>query len=78
MYAQYDYHITRDLLDHVRQHVDKRDIERAWENIDKWRMPLSHADPTLYDELRDIVDDFCTTYALDPCDFEIEELFNNL
>lgn len=68
------------IIDYVRESIDKRDIRRAWANIEKWRCPLEHAAPTLYYEIERAVEDYCSDNDLDSTDFDfdIEEIFNKL
>ena len=55
-----------ELLAFVRNNVDERRMTIAFEQIDKMRCPLSMAEPTLYDNIIDLVDEWCMDNAIDP------------
>lgn len=55
-----------ELLAFVREQVDPRRMEIAFEQIDEMRCPLSMAEPTLYNSIVDLVDEWCTDNAIDP------------
>lgn len=61
------------LIEYIREHVDNDEVARAWEEIDKWRCPLSHADSRLYSKINDLIDDFCFDNDLDKYDYDPEE-----
>lgn len=47
----------------------------ALDYIDRMRCPLDFADETLYNEIQEIIEDYCYEYELDPEDFDAEEIF---
>ena len=55
-----------ELLEYVRNNVDARRMSIAFEEIDEMRCPLSMAEPTLYNNIIDLVDEWCTDNAIDP------------
>lgn len=68
-----------ELLEFVRQNVDPRRMSIAFDQIDEMRCPLSMAEPTLYDQIIDLVEEWCTDNAIDADDiwslFDAEDIF---
>ena len=55
-----------ELLEFVRQRVDPRRMSIAFDQIDEMRCPLSMAEPTLYNDIMDLVEEWCINNAIDP------------
>lgn len=68
-----------ELLEYVRQRVDDRRMSIAYDQIDEMRCPLSMAEPTLYNNIMDLVEEWCLDNAVDPDSiwelFDAEDIF---
>lgn len=65
--------MNKELIEYVRERVDGNELARAWEEIDKWRCPLSYADNRLYNEIDELVDYYCFEHDIDRYDYDPEE-----
>lgn len=73
--------IKNRLVEYLKDNINKDDIERALGLIDKCRCPLYMADEALYDQIRELVQDFADGegFSNDFCDlYDIEDLFDQL
>ena len=57
----------------VHRFAERYDL--ALEKIGEMRCPLSMADDSLFNDIRDAVDDWCSDNDKDPDDYDIEEMF---
>ena len=48
---------------------------RAWNIIGRYYCPLSHADRSLYNDIRDAIDDYCIDNGENPDTYDVEEIF---
>lgn len=55
-----------ELMDYLRTHLDDDEVSSAMYYIDQRREPLYVVNPDLSDQIHDMVDDWCTTNAIDP------------
>ena len=68
--------IYRYCAEHIDLFQQKEAI--ALDNIDRWRYPLDHAMPQLYNEMYECIGDWCdeNDYAIDYLDdIDVEEVF---
>lgn len=71
----------KELLEILRNSIDNRDIERAWEEIDKYRCPLSH---TRFSFLADDIDNIVTDFIIDndinepPYEWSADQIFDKI
>lgn len=75
--------LKKELIEYVRLHVEQDEIARAWDEIDKYRCPLSHADSRLHGKIESIIDDFCFDYDIDKHgddwqDYDADNVFEQL
>ena len=76
--------LLQDLLSYIRENIEDKDIERAWNKIDRMRCPLAMADPQLYNDIDHLVEDFIfdnnldDDWLYDEAGTDIEEIFEQL
>ena len=76
--------LLQDLLSYIRENIEDKDIERAWNKIDRMRCPLVMADPQLYNDIDHLVEDFIfdnnldDDWLYDEAGMDIEEIFEQL
>lgn len=75
--------LYQQLLDYVQKNKSWTSNEEniAWENIDRWRCPLSSAAPGIYDEIKDLMSDFAFDNGLNEevlDEFNAEQIFMDL
>lgn len=54
------------LIEFVRARVDQREIDIAYDEIDEMRCPLQMANRYLYNQIYDLVEEWCMDNAIDP------------
>lgn len=75
--------MNKELIEYVRARVDDDEVERAWEEIEKQRCPLSHVDSRLYDKIENSICDYCydndiNMYGSDWEDYDVDYVFEQL
>lgn len=71
-----DEKIYKEIDSLCREEIDNYDlrVELAWDTIAKWRCPLYMADDSLYDDIREVADEYAEEHGIDPEDIDIEEV----
>lgn len=80
MYKQEDFNLGNAPKEMVQFIIDSvvdfdKHYSRALEIIGEERCPLRMADRRLYDNICDIIDDWCDDNGHNPDDYDIEEIF---
>lgn len=72
----YDNDYVKEHLDEVFAEVEDLNyrVEKAMVTMDRMRCPLSHADRQLYDEMYNVLCDWCYDHDLDVDDFNLEDI----
>lgn len=66
------------MIEFVKANVDMEDVNYTYSKMCVNRTPLHYQNHSLYNQIEDLVEEFCMDNDMDNEDFDIEEIFDKI
>ena len=66
------------IIEFIKKNVNIEEVYYTYGEMCVNRTPLYHQNPTLFNQIDDLVEEFCIDNDMDSEDFDIEEIFDKI
>lgn len=70
--------MEKKIIEFVKANVNMEDVNYTYSKMCVNRTPLYHQNPTLFNQIDDLVAEFCIDNDINNEDFDIEEIFDKI